>query len=178
MPEQARAPRMQFANLNNGDVMAPQFNPKEIEEELRVNYNDLDLLGMSHKPSQYKNTDNHRFKFQLRFDALSIRESQGSLGIPINGVNINNARRYLLSLCYSPRGAQDILGGAPPRILFFWPQLVSLEATIRSLKFKHTHFSSQTGGTGQFDCDVELHEIRDVRMTSEDVFANGTIRSP
>lgn len=168
---------MQLANLNNGDVLVPMFNPTEIEEELRVNYNDLELLGMSHKPSQYKNTDNHRFRFALRFDALSIREATGSAGIPIQGANIQNARRYLLSLCYAPRGAQDILGGAPPRVLFFWPDLASLEATIRSLRFRHTAFSSQTGGSGRFDVDVEIHEIRDVRIVMEDVFANGTIRS-
>jgi hypothetical protein len=169
---------MQLANLNNGDVLSPQYNPTEIEEEVRVNYTDLDLLGMSHKPQQYKNTDNHRFQFSLRFDGLAIRQAHGSPGIPVHGANLNNARRYLLSLCYAPRGAQDILGGQPPRVLFFWPQLISLQAKLRRLRFRHSHFASSTGGTGRFDVDVEIHEIRDVRLVSEDVFANGTIRSP
>ncbi len=167
---------MSLANLNDGVILAPMFNPTELEEELRVNYNDLDVLGMSHKPSQYKNTENHGFKFTLRFDGLSLREAPGGLGIPMQGVNINNARRYLLSLCYAPRGASDILGGAPPRVLFFWPNLIILQATIRTLRFRHSHFSSTEARTARYDVDVELKEIRDVRLVSEDVFSNGTIR--
>lgn len=176
MTQRTAPPRMSLANLNDGVVLTAQYNPTEIEEELGVNYNDLDVLGMSHKPQQYKNTNNHRVQFTLRFDALTIRDAQGSLGIPTQGANINNARRYLLSLCYAPRGAQDILGGAPPNVLFFWPNLFSLRAKIRRVRIRHFHFASSNAATGRFDADIELHEMRDLRLVSEDVFANGTVR--
>lgn len=172
-----KPPRMTMTNMNNGMVLSPQFNPNELEETLAANYADLSVLGMSHREQQYLHTDNLKVKFNLHFDGLAVAEAQGSLGIPVFGPNIGNARRYIHSLFYPPRAAQTILGGSPPKVLFHWPSLFSIVAKLRTAKIKHTHFANSTGNTGRFDAEIEIHEARRFRLCSEDVFLYGTIRS-
>jgi len=160
--------RMSFANLQSGETMEAQFNPTELSEELSANWGELEVTGLSHQPQQYQFTSNHTLKFKLDFAAID------SDGNKLN--NILSARQYLLSLFYPMRGAQDVIGGAPPRFLFLWPNFISLTCNIHSIKLRHFHFG-QDGRPLNFDADILIKEIRDVRLFSEDVLYDGTIRS-
>ena len=50
---------------------------------------------------------------------------------------IHRARRFLQSLCYPRRGAEDVVGGGPPRALFVWPGVISLTCVLTALSFKY-----------------------------------------
>lgn len=159
--------RMSIANVSSGESIEAQFNPTELEEALEVNWARQTVPGLSHQPLQFVNTGNLKFTLELQFEAQSATTD----------VDRNlQARRFLQSLCYPRRGAANVIGGGPPRVLFVWPTFVSLTCVIASLSFKYSRFNL-AGTPTQFSAKLALEEIRDVRLLSEDVLANGTQRS-
>lgn len=164
----SRAPaRMSLANLATGEAIEAQFNPTELEEALEVNWARQVVPGLSHQPLQYVHTGNDKFTLELYFESLDPTADLAQL---------LHARRFLQSLCYPRRGAQEVVGGTPPRVLFVWPTVVSLTTVIAALSFKYSRFNL-AGTPTEFTAKVTLEEIRDVRLVSEDVLANGTRRS-
>ncbi len=162
-----RPARMSIANVSSGDSIEAQFNPTEFEEALEVNWARQTVPGLSHQPLQFVNTGNTKFTLELNFEAQD----------PVTSLDqIHLARRFLQSLCYPRRGAEDVIGGGPPRALFVWPNVVSLTCVVTSLSFKYGRFNLE-GTPIQFAAKVTLEEVRDVRLLSEDVLADGTQRS-
>ena len=163
----ARRPaRMSLANLATGESIEAQFNPSGLEESLEVNWTRQVVPGLSHQPLQFVHTGNDKFNLELLFEAL---EATGLDDLLL-------ARRFLQSLCYPRRGAQDVIGGAPPRVLFVWPTIASLTTVITSLAFKYERFNV-AGTPTRFTVKVSLEEIRDVRLFADDVLRSGTRRS-
>lgn len=160
--------RMSFTNLENLITLEAQFNPRELDEDLKVNWGELAVPGLSHKPQQYSGTDNHSFSFRLDFAAIDREGNKLS--------DITYARRFLLSLAYSRRDAQSIVNGSPPRFLFIWPNFISLTCVLHSAKLKHYQFGLD-GQPTNFYADMQIKEIRDVRLYGEDVFFDGTFRN-
>lgn len=159
--------RMTLTNMHTGEPMEVQFNPEQLPEELTVNYTRLTVPGMSHQQIQYINTNNHGFTLELFLEALGGERSQEKL---------EDQRNFILSLMYPVAGASDVPGGAPPRVLFVWPRLATFTAVVTRARFIHTHFAS-TGAPIRTTATVELEEVRDGRLTSEEVRATGTRRS-
>ena len=159
--------RMSIVNLSTTDSVEAQFNPADFEEALEVNWARQTVPGLSHQPLQFVNTGNVKFTLELNFEAQDPAADLDQL---------LGARRFLQSLCYPRRGAADVAGGGPPRALFVWPTIVSLTCVITSLTFKYSRFNL-AGTPVQFTAKVGLEEIRDVRLLSEDVLANGSQRS-
>lgn len=169
MPIVYEPDRMFITNLETGDDMNAQFNPEKLNEKIKVNWSKLSVLGLSHMPKQYQQTDNWTCTFELKFWAWD------SKGNRLN--DIKQKRRQLMSYCYSSRAApRTVSGGAPPRLNFFWPNLIDLTCTLESLEFNHVRFNRK-GDPIESVAIVTLEEIRDVRLYSEDVRATGTIRS-
>jgi hypothetical protein len=162
-----RPARMSIANVSTGDSVEAQFNPNELEEALEVNWTRQTVPGLSHQPLQFVNTGNVKFTMELNFE---VQDPSTDLE------TIHLARRFLLSLCYPRRGAEDVVGGGPPRALFVWPGVISLTCVVTSLSFKYDRFNLE-GTPVQFTAKVTLEEIRDVRLLSEEVLADGSQRS-
>jgi hypothetical protein len=164
----ARKPaRMSIANVATGESVDAQFNPTDFEEALEVNWARQTVPGLSHQPLQFVNTGNAKFTMELNFE---VQDPTTDLE------RIHLARRFLQSLCYPRRGAEDVVGGGPPRALFVWPGVISLTCVLTALSFKYGRFNLD-GMPVQFTAKVTLEEIRDVRLLSEDVLADGTQRS-
>ena len=159
--------RMSIANIATGESIDAQFNPTDFEEALEVNWARQTVPGLSHQPLQFVNTGNAKFTLELNFEA---QDPTADLE------QIHLARRFLQSLCYPRRGAEDVIGGGPPRALFVWPNVVSLTCVVTGLSFKYGRFNLE-GAPIQFTAKVTLEEIRDVRLISEDVLADGSQRS-
>lgn len=164
----ARKPaRMSIANIGTGDSIEAQFNPTELEETLDVSWARLTVPGLSHQPLQFVNTGNTKMSFELQFEAQDPAATLDQL---------LRSRRFLQSLCYPRQGASNVTTGGPPRALFIWPNIVSLTCVLTALAFRYTRFNIE-GTPIEFACRVSLEEIRDVRLTSEDVLSDGTQRS-
>jgi hypothetical protein len=162
-----RPARMSIANVATGDSVEAQFNPTEFEEAIEVNWARQTVPGLSHQPLQFVNTGNARFTLDLNFE---VQDATTTIE------DILFARRFLQSLCYPRRGAEDVAGGGPPRALFVWPNVIALTCVLTGLSFKYGRFALD-GTPIQFTAKVTLEEITDVRLLSEDVLADGTRRS-
>ena len=164
----ARPPRITLHNIGSGETVEMPFFPSSLTEGIIVSYARQKIVGMSHTTLQYGNTENYTLPgLDFFFRATTPEELDANL----------EARKFLMSLCYSREGSQGVRGGGPPRILFIWPQLISLTTKITNLRITHTKFNvrgAPTVSSAKFD----LEEIRDARLTSEEVRTFGTIRDP
>lgn len=166
--EAATAPpeRMHLVDLRTGEDREVFFNPDQLQEQLSVNWARLTVPGLSHQVLHYVNTNNHSLDIDLYLAAHSLLERQ----------LMDDWRRFLLSLCYSSGGAGGVADGGPPRVLLVWPQMFSMVVVLGSLKIRHTRFA-QSGASTRYFATISVEEIRDMRLTSEDVRAQGTRRS-
>ena len=151
-----------IANVATGARIEAQYNPKKFEPEIEVEYAELKVPGLSHRPLQYVSTGNVKSPIELLFVVHSVKERQA----------LEYARRFLMSLCVPWRGQ-----AAPPRALFVWPNEASLQVVIRgTLKFSDERFNRDMG-TIEMSAKVPFEEIRDTRLVGEDVLASGLWRS-
>lgn len=163
----ARMPRVSFTALNTGETYYFPYVPETFAEEVNVRWSKQDILGMSHQNDQYSYTENHMFQ-SLNFFFVGKTVKEVDL--------IHEGRRFLLSLCYPAGGAGTVRQGGPSRILFVWPQVVTMTCKLETLKIIHEKFNV-SGRTVQFRADIKVSEIRDQRLTSQDVREQGTQRS-
>jgi hypothetical protein len=164
--------RMSITDLRTDKELEMQFNPAEMNESLSVNWARLHSPGLSHERLQYGNTDNMKWSFQLIYDELAFTGTkQGGTALASA-----DARNFLMSLCYPRRGSPSVNDGAAPRVLFVWPNFISVDGVITALKFKHSRFNLN-GQPTYFTVDVALEEMRDTRLFADDVAAIGTQRA-
>ena len=162
----ARPPRISMGNLRTGEIVEMPLFPESFNEEISVSWSKLQILGMSHEPKQYSNTGNYRIPgLILPFQSLDAEVID----------RYHDIRNFLMSLTVPPEGASDIRSGGADRIMFFWPQMISMTCNIESLRFSHERFN-RFGRSTSFRATIDLEEIRDVRLTSEDVRVSGTRR--
>lgn len=164
-----RASRMSIANLATADDVEMQYNPEEIEETIGAVYAKQVVPGLSHQILQFSHTENLAISFELSFDALT---SPGGY----DADDALNARRFIHALCLPRAGAATVRDGAPPRALLVWPHLYTLTTVLTKARFKFTRFF-QSGKPSAFKVAMTIEEIRDFRITGEEVMADGTLRA-
>lgn len=163
----ARMPRIIIANVRTGEGYEMPFVPERLEERLAAVRARIDIFGLPHQRRQYRGTSNHTIS-GLEFFFRGTTEAEVA--------NIHNGRRFLLSLMYPSETADSVDNGGTPRILFVWPQLFSMTCELDTITITHEKFNSQ-GLTTVFRARLDFEEVRDVRLSSEEVRAVGTIRS-
>lgn len=166
MEEFMTGPRMSLTNISTGERIEAQFNPTSIQENITIEYSRQQVLGMSHQPLQYKNTGNQQLPLELYWRSESRTEIEAH----------QDNRKFLYSLCYPRSGATNVVGGAPPRVLIVWPNYLSLTCVVTGLSIRAEQFNNELTPV-KWSCSVALEEIRDVRLTSEEVRASGLVRS-
>ncbi len=162
-----RPPRVILGNVETTRSISAQFNPTDAREHVAVNFFKLAILGASSKPLQYQNTENHALTFSLRFDALALGG-----GVVV----VDDARRFLLSMCYSRRGASNVSGGAPSRLLVRWPKLFLMTCRLLDVVLTHERYSQKTGELTGFSAALQIDEALGRRLYAEDVLERGTLR--
>jgi hypothetical protein len=162
---------MHLGNLDTGETLEVQYNPTELKEAFEPVYNRLAIVGMSHELLQYANTKNFLVEFMLKFDAVT-RYRGGTYPL-------DDARKFIMALGYSRRSSANALlsNGAPSSVVFMWPNLYSLTCKLTSFAGEHTTFA-QDGRSLRYTVHLKLEEVRDMRLWSEDVAVQGTIRAP
>ena len=150
------------------------MNPTELEESIDVNWVEQRVVGHSHPILQYTGTGPHNLpgvKFYVSAHALSQERNKN-----LDGDDVLEFKRFLQSLTVPRGNAGDIVGGSPPRVLFIWPNVVSLVCVVRNVRFRHLRFA-RDGSVLVYVATVTFSEIRDARMTSEEVFFEGSRRA-
>lgn len=169
----ARMPRVIIASIRTGEFVEMPFVPSELNEEIAVEYARQKVVGMSHEILQYVGTTNHKFS-GLQFDFVGT--PTGTTATVDRQATALDTRLFLMSLCYPSVNAQSIRTGGPSRVLFAWPNLISMTCVLSNLKIVHKKFDVN-GRPTLFGATLDLEEIRDVRLTSEAVRSSGTLRS-
>lgn len=167
--DDATPERMSLVNLANGAQLDAQFNPEELQESIGAVYAKQAVLGYSHQVKQFVHTEDLGVTFTLYFSSFD--------GPDRHKLNMA-ARRFLHAACY-PRalGAGTLAHAGAPRVLFVWPELVSLTCVVTKVAFTHRRFR-RAGAPVVFAAAVSIEEIRDAFIGMEDVFAVGTERPP
>lgn len=164
-----RPPKMYVQDLATLERVDAQFNPTKLERMISVEWAKLTIPGLSHRPLQYNFTDNSKTQIELVYDA-----QLPGCTVP----QLLHTANFFESICYTKRGAQNVAGGQPSRVLFKWPTLLSLTCVVAGgLKISYERFNKEATPT-YLRLTVPLEEIRDVRLFSEDVLASGGQRSP
>lgn len=161
-------PKMSLTNVvDPRDTIFPQFNPEQIRETLKSQWERITIPGLSHQRLNYISSDNHGFRFKLQYDGTGRDEDTRLLH--------EDHRRWIQAHFHPRGGADSILGGSAPRLLFIWPNLISMTAIIDSADFTLKRFTSELKLIA-WEVSLTLAEIRDVRLTFEEVRAQGTQR--
>lgn len=159
-------PKCTLANLANIETFECQFNPTQLVERVGVNWNRLDVPGLSHQVLQYKSTSNRQLpsvEFYLdRFAARAAGDQDDLLDF----------RRFLLAFTVPTRNAAGVASAAPPRMQFIWPGVLGMTCVVTGIEFTYTQFASDAS-VSVYTARVELEEIRDVRVTSEQLRKDG-----
>lgn len=158
-------PKLVFVNILSGDEVAVQFNPTDFTEAIAAKYDDQSVSGQSHEPSQFVNTQNFTIELKCTWRAYS----------PEQLVQLNRARRHMLSWCYPRNISPQVVGGGAPRILVAWPGMLSLECSIRNVRIQHKRFNRKAQSV-EMDAFISIREIRDFRITFDEVAEDSQLR--
>lgn len=154
-------PKMYLQDLTTLKRLDVQFNPASVDDSVRVEWIKQKIPGLSHRKYQYDYTDNQRVNLELIFDSFF----DGDV------TPLAEAKKFIQSLCYLKAD------GSSPRFLALWPGFFSLVCVIDGeVKTRTTRFNS-VGQPTYITITLPLAEIRDTRMTSEDVRTSGLERS-
>jgi hypothetical protein len=155
------------------------FNPTQMKESIRVVWGEKVIPGLSHTRLQYSHTENVGYQFDLFFDALQVIQptatGKGGLRSVDGHDGVAFARKFLQSLCF-PTGGQSVRDGAPPRVLFYWPNFLTMTCVVGQQDWTYSKFAA-SGEPLQMTCSMQLKEIRDTRLLSAEVLKDGSRRS-
>lgn len=157
-----------LVNLVTTESLEVQFNPEQLEEAFGANFAKLVVPGLSHQRKHFVHTEEPVYTFDLFNHCLG----SGQTG-PAAMQTIRAARRFLMALAHPWRGAESIERGGSPRVLFIWPQLISLPCKLTKCVFRYTMFSATSAPT-LWNAKVTLEVDRDEFVSMEDILNGGT----
>jgi len=158
----ARPPRCILVNVASGESIECLFNPTQLSEKLQVNWNRLAVPGLSHQVLQFQSTANRQLSgVEFYLDRYFAAEQPGD-------VNILEFRAFLRARTVPPAGTEDVAGTAPPRVLFIWPEVVTIECVVASVEFAYRQLAVD-GTVLVYAASVTFEEILDTRVTSEEL---------
>ena len=163
-----------LVDLNSAAEFEFPMNPDKLQEVISVNWKRQGVLGLSHPVLQFAGTGSHSLPgVEFFVDRYRMAREQGS---PVTAIEFFAFKRFLQSLTVPPRGAESIAGGAPPQVLFIWPEIVSLVCIVENVAITHQRFAHDGSGLA-YRARITFSEIRESRVTSEEIFNDGSQRA-
>lgn len=170
-------------NLHTGTLFHFLFNPNTLKERYEARYKRHQSAGLSREQLHYLGNPNAKFPIQLVFDQLVFSQRKGinsraklkdgNDSEPVN--DVDTWRRFLISLLY-PRRAQSIKAASPPPVLFYWPNMISMQVRIMRAEIEHIQFEAKTTKPRIMIANVDIEEDAPKRIYSEDLITYGTNR--
>ncbi|MFH0903253.1 MAG: peptidoglycan-binding protein [Pseudomonadota bacterium] len=158
----ARPPRCVLVNVATGESVECLFNPTQLSEKLQVNWNRLAVPGLSHQVLQFQGTGNRQLTgVEFYLDKVFAAEQPGD-------PDIMELRRFLRSLTVPPGGTEGVIASAPPRALFVWPGVLSVETVLTEVEFQYRQFGVD-GRVLVYAATCSFEEILDMRISSEEL---------
>ena len=156
----ARPPRCVLVNVTSGESMECLFNPTQLTEKVQVNWNRLAVPGLSHQVLQFQSTSNRQLAgVEFYLDRFFAIEQPGE-------PDVLDFRAFIRALTVPPAGTEGVVDTAPPRTLFIWPEVVTVETVVTDVEFQYRQLGLD-GRVLVYAATVTFEEILDVRVTSE-----------
>jgi hypothetical protein len=134
-----------LVDYNTAEKLEFQYNPNEWEDNRSVNYSTITIPGISHPVYQFTAGGERIVKFVLITNAMYKKNA------PFEISHWIRARTY-------PVRSDFVLENAPPRVVFIWPNAISMLAIITVANRKIIdHFPD--GRIKIMTIDVELKEV-------------------
>ena len=155
-----RPPRCVLVNVTSGESMECLFNPTQLTEKVQVNWSRLAVPGLSHQVLQFQSTANRslagvEFYLDRFFATEQPREP-----------DIMEFRSFIRALTVPPSGTEGVVDTAPPRTLFIWPEVITVETVVTDVEFQYRQVAVD-GRVLVYAATVTFEEILDARVTSE-----------
>jgi hypothetical protein len=161
------------------ETLFAQFNPNELREDIRVDYNSVLPRRGSHEVINYVGTRSETIPLNLFFTGIdrSRTQSWGRLQKLANASSagaLTEPERFLKSCCYPDTGNRLF---TPPTLIFDWPRIVRMRCKIRRVQFRWTHFSQRDGSGLILVARIRLQEVPGRgRIQGDQVRQFGSIR--
>ena len=82
--------------------------------------------------------------------------------------DIMEFRSFIRALTVPPSGTEGVVDTAPPRTLFIWPEVITVETVVTDVEFQYRQVAID-GRVLVYAATVTFEEILDVRVTSEEL---------
>jgi hypothetical protein len=156
-----RPSRCSLVNVDAAESIDCLFNPTQLSEKVQVNWNRVTVPGLSHQLLQFQSTGNRQLSgVEFYLDRFFSSEQ-------IATPDILEFRAFLRALTVPPKGTEGVPATAPPRTLFIWPNVLTIETVLTDLEFQYKQFAAD-GKVQVYTATVTFEEILDVRVTSEE----------
>lgn len=157
-----RPPRCVLVNVTSGESMECLFNPTQLTEKVQVNWSRLAVPGLSHQVLQFQSTANPSLAgVEFYLDRFFATEQPGE-------PDIMEFRSFIRALTVPPSGTEGVVETAPPRALFIWPEVLTVETVVTDVEFQYRQVATD-GRVLVYAATVTFEEILDVRVTSEEL---------
>lgn len=157
-----RPPRCVLVNVTSGESMECLFNPTQLTEKVQVNWSRLAVPGLSHQVLQFQSTANRSLAgVEFYLDRFFATEQPGE-------PDIMEFRSFIRALTVPPFGTEGVVDTAPPRTLFIWPEVITVETVVTDVEFQYRQVAID-GRALVYAATVTFEEILDVRVTSEEL---------
>jgi len=157
-----RPPRCVLVNVTSGESMECLFNPTQLTEKVQVNWSRLAVPGLSHQVLQFQSTANRSLAgVEFYLDRFFATEQPGE-------PDIMEFRSFIRALTVPPAGTEGVVDTAPPRTLFIWPEVITVETVVTDVEFQYRQVAID-GRVLVYAATVTFEEILDVRVTSEEL---------
>lgn len=157
-----RPPRCVLVNVTSGESMECLFNPTQLTEKVQVNWSRLAVPGLSHQVLQFQSTANRSLAgVEFYLDRFFATEQPGE-------PDIMEFRSFIRALTVPPSGTEGVVNTAPPRTLFIWPEVITVETVVTDVEFQYRQVAID-GRVLVYAATVTFEEILDVRVTSEEL---------
>ena len=131
------------------------FNPSQLVETVQINWNRLNVPGLSHQVLQYQSTGNRQLGgIEFYLDRFFASKQPGA-------PDILAFRSFLRALTVPESGQQS-----PPRALVIWPKVLTVETVLTSLEFQYRQFATD-GSVLVYTATCTFEEISDLRFTCD-----------
>ncbi len=152
-----RPPRCTLVNVVTGESIECLFNPTQLTEKVQVNWNRLNVPGLSHQVLQFQSTGNRQLGgVEFYLDRFFASAQPGT-------TDVMAFRSFLRALTVPPEGAL-----APPRTLVVWPKVITVETVLTDLEFQYRQFATDASVL-VYTATCGFEEILDLRVKSEDL---------
>lgn len=177
---------MEFRDLD--DTIDFWFRPTTVREQGSANYQEMEVLGMSHKYRSFSSTNNFKFTFDLYFNSLmrlkQYATEKGERGRAEGDYNdmvlisndMEQKRRFIESLVIPYQAASGIIVGENPPVILVIPGIVSMRGKVDSFTFEFRDTTLE-GRLKEMVCRIEFTEQPLSRVTMRDHLSTGCNRT-